>query len=921
MKSLLELIFWRAQNSWNSLFVSLLLTPLLVFSPATALAQSSQTNIREAIREAIQSGTQADAQPSNEAQSPAISQQLTSPNAPALHAQLRTDPAVEITDIQLIELEDGLQVVLVADRPEEVEVFQFQAGATLTVDVTNARLSLSEGESYQQLNPIPGVASLNVEQRGSEIQITVVSTDETPPVAYFERLTEALQFDVVTAAPGQTDTDIDLDSNNLRIIVTAAPLGYRVPNASIGTRTDTAIIDVPQAIQVISEEVIEDQNVQTLNDALRNASGVSTGRANVGARSATPLIRGFENNNNILRNGLRDDTLQFGSALPNVERIEILKGPASVLFGAGDLGGTVNLVTETPPYEPRYEFEFNGGSFGEYGASMDFGGPLDAEGKLAYRLNIEYSGEESFVDFQDSDFLFVSPALQIVNTDDTSLILELEYLRSRARGGSTGLPAYAAIGLEDNSLIDTILENEARSGQELISDEERELAGTADFSTNLGEPPIGRSEVNITRIGYRFNHEFSDDWKFNHEFLGSFQETPRETFIGGISTASVAGNPDLSSVSRLFLSNPSERESYLFNTNVVGEFDVFGIDQTFLFGSEVSFEKERDVLVTVVGIPPINIFDPDYGQGNLELSDLEGRRPSGDSRANRNRYSFYGQTQLDFFDGDLIALLGGRLDIIDQDFINVVNPNNPEPILNNETAFSPRVGLVYKPADNVSIYASYSESFNPLPSEAADGSVFEPEEGRQIETGIKANFFDDRLSATLAYFDLVRQNVSTEDPVNRGFQVQVGEQKSAGIEFDLAGELSPGWNVIANYAYIDSTVTDDNIIEEGTRLINAPRHSANLWTTYQVQSGDLAGLGFGFGLSFVGDRNGELRRPFKIPSYTRADASIFYEKDSFRSQINFENLFDTRYIEGARDQFRVQPGAPFSMSASVNWTF
>ena len=123
--------------------------------------------------------------------------------------------------------------------------------------------------------------------------------------------------------PGANNTDIDFSSNNLRIIVTAAPLGYRVPNASIGTRTNTAILDVPQAIQVIPEQVLEDQNARTLNEALRNASGVSTGRALSGSRSATPLIRGFENNNNILRNGLRDDTLQFGSALPNVERIEI----------------------------------------------------------------------------------------------------------------------------------------------------------------------------------------------------------------------------------------------------------------------------------------------------------------------------------------------------------------------------------------------------------------------------------------------------------------------------------------------------------------------------------------------------------------------------------------------------------------------
>ncbi|MEO1447152.1 MAG: TonB-dependent receptor, partial [Cyanobacteria bacterium J06635_11] len=153
------------------------------------------------------------------------------------------------------------------------------------------------------------------------------------------------------------------------------------------------------------------------------------------------------------------------------------------------------------------------------------------------------------------------------------------------------------------------------------------------------------------------------------------------------------------------------------------------------------------------------------------------------------------------------------------------------------------------------------------------------------------------------------------------FQVQIGEQRSSGTEFDFAGEILPGWNIIANYANTNARISQDNEIEVGTRLINSPRNSASLWTTYQLQEGALEGLGFGLGVYFVGIRNGELRRPFEVPAYTRTDASLFYEKNSFRTQVNFENLFNTRYIEGARDQFRVQPGAPFGVSASVNWEF
>ncbi|MEM6451331.1 MAG: TonB-dependent siderophore receptor [Cyanobacteria bacterium P01_D01_bin.105] len=914
MKPSLDLILMRIWKGLSSVIAPWLLTPLLLLSPAatTGYAQSESPVTESSTPE------------SSTPESPTINQP-SSTGQPSLLEQLRAAQPATITDIQLVEIEDGLKVILMTEQPERIEVFQVQEGTTLVVDITNARMVLEGENQYQQTNPIPGVSLVTVEQRGQDIQMTVVSEGEMPPVAYFERLLESLQLDVVTVAPGETDSDIEFGDNTLRIIVSAAPLdGYVVPNASVGTRTDTPVIDVPQAIQVIPEEVLEDQDAQTLNEALRNVSGVSAGRATSGTRSATPIIRGFENNNNILRNGIRDDTLQFGSALPNIERIEILKGPASVLFGAGDLGGSINLVTESPLYDPRYEFEMTAGSFDRYRGVLDFSGPLDDDSQLAYRVNLSYEDNGSFIDFEESEFFFVSPSLQVVNTDDTSLIFDLEYLKSLSRGTSSGLPAISAIGLENNSFIDTLVE-----GGLVISDELRESAGTLDISSNLGEPSITEGSVFITRVGYRLSHELNESWKINNDFLASFQETPDETFVVGTGFVQQAGQPNFDLLSRIYLSNPSDRQSYAFNANVVGEFDVLGIDQTLLLGTEVSLEKERDIIVQRLPSPflsfnplvpatPFSITELNYDPATF-FNDLNRDRIGTDSVANRNRYGFYAQTQLDFSD-NFIALLGGRLDIVDQDFQDFVNPN-PDPIELNETAFSPRIGLVYKPASNVSLYASYSQSFNPVLGRSFEDEVFEPERGRQFETGIKASFMNDKLFTTLAYYDLTRSNVLTQDPINTGFQVQVGEQKSSGIEFDLAGEILPGWSIIANYANTDAVVSEDNEIEVGTRLINSPRNAASLWTTYQLQSGNLKGLGIGLGVTYVGDRNGEIRRPFRLPAYTRADASIFYEKDRFRTQVNFENLFNTRYFESARDQFRVQPGSPFAVSASVNWTF
>ncbi|MEL6554478.1 MAG: TonB-dependent siderophore receptor, partial [Cyanobacteria bacterium J06621_11] len=766
MKSLIELIFLRTRDKWSGLLPSLLLTPLLLFSPATVQAQ-----------------TESDPQLSDQAQ--------TEQSSPDLLDQLRTDPAVEIVDVQLIELEDGLKVVLITDSPEQVDVFQLQEGAVLTVDITNARLALEDGAAYERLNPVPSVASLTLEQRGREVRLTVVSNNQTPPVAYFERLLEALQLDLVTVAPGQTDDDIDFGSNNLRIIVTAAPPdGFRVQDASTGTRTNTALIDVPQGIQVIPEAVIEEQGATSLADTLRNVSGASAGRASTGLQATTPIIRGFESNN-VLRNGLRDDTLRIGSGVNNIERIEILKGPASVLFGAGSLSGTINLITEEPLTEPRYEFGASAGGFELYGGEIDFTGPLDESGQLGYRLNMAYQERGSFRDFEESELFFVAPSLQLANTERSSLILDIEYLARRSYGTATGLPPVPAIGFEGNTLAESALQQ----GRDFPDNENAvtletpgiQRAGTLDLSTNPSNPNLSYTETNIARIGYRFEYDFNDSWTFRNEFLGSFQDTPQDSAVLMVGTLQTNGQPDFEQYNRSYLIGTGSRDALTINTNVVGEYELLGIDQTLLLGAEFSTEEIIDVLIERAGrrqdpfvpnFPPFNIYEPVYRDDEFFFETvLDPVLPRGDTTTRRQTLGFYGQLQLDFSDY-LILLLGGRFDVADQYFQDVKargDARNRDPVTTSDTAFSPRIGVVLKPVENVSLYASYVESFLPVIGRNEGGDVFVPETGNQFEAGIKANLFDDRLSMTLAYYDLRRASVVTQDENIEGVQVQVGE--------------------------------------------------------------------------------------------------------------------------------------------------
>lgn len=829
----------------------------------------------------------------------------------------------QITDVQLLPIEDGLQLVLVTADPTSPQVFQSQDGNTLLIDLVGAQLALPAGSSYQQENPTPSVASISVEQATEqEVRIAITAADETPPDAYLERAAEALILDIVTAgAATAPDSEAIEFGDTLRIIVAADPLPrYRVPTARAGTRTDTDILDIPQGIQVIPEAVLEDQGTDSLGEALRNASGVSVGRTASGSRATTPVIRGFETNN-ILRNGLRDETLRLGSGITNIERIEVLKGPASVLFGAGNLGGTVNLVTEVPLRAPRYEAELTAGNYSVYGMALDFTGPL--ADTTAYRANLAYENRGSFVDFENSEFFFFAPTLQVLDTERTSLIIDFEYLYNQVQASSVGLPAISAIGIEENTLADRFLAGGAFSEADIAQ------AGSLDIRTNTGEPEISRAESNISRISYRLDHQINDNWHVRNEFLGAFQNTAQDSFVVPVSFLQQGGQLDFSRLNRIYLNNPSNREAYTLNTNVVGNFKVVGIDQTLLLGVEWFQETQEDQLISRQFLPaltpdvePFNVFEPNYDARRFFPEDNPdfSRAVRSDSFTRRRTIGLYGQSQLNLSD-HLIILTGGRIDFVDQFFRDDANLTNPLPIETFDTAFSPRVGIVYKPIESFSIYTSYTESFNPTLGQSVSGDVFEPERGNQIEVGIKADMLDGRLSATLAYYRLRRTNVLTQDSVNPGFQVQVGEQASDGVELDIAGELVPGWNIIANYAYTDARITKANEFEIGTGLLNVPEHAASLWTSYEIQEGDFTGLGAGIGVYFVGDRNGDLRTPFTIPSYLRTDASIFYRRDQFRAQLNFQNLFDVRYFEGARDQFRVTSGAPFTIFGTIGWEF
>ncbi|NEQ95841.1 MAG: TonB-dependent siderophore receptor [Cyanothece sp. SIO2G6] len=748
-------------------------------------------------------------------------------------------------------------------------------------DSPDGNEDMGEINVVPELSELPSV-SLSSDPDTDENDAEASAADSRCPEQEMEANHEAVRS-LAQASP---------DGGGIRIIVEEeAPVepdedGFRTPNSSTGTRTDTPILEVPQSIQVIPEEVIDAQDPSTAADILRNAPGVSTGRVSSDNLGISPVIRGFESEN-ILRNGLPDPNLRRIIGITNIERVEILRGPASVLYGQGDLGGTVNIVTEQPLDDPFYQLEYTVGQFGLHRPSLDFSTPLNDDG-LALRVNATYENTNNFRDFQESRYTFVSPVLRVIDTADTSLVIDLEYLNFQGDGASPELPALGTV--EDN------------------------IGGDLDLDINLGEPNLSEERQTITRVGYLFRHDINEDWTIRNELLLSARDNSTSNSVTPISL-----DADQRTLTRLLLENPSQQTNVDFNTNINGTFFTGAIEHEILFGVELARNVESDE-INFRTLDDIDIFDPVYNPDSVSADLIRFQ----DFQAETNTIGIYFQNQIDLLE-QLILVAGGRVDIVDEEFEDFLDP---EASFNrNNTVFSPRVGLVYLPSDNVSIYGSFTRSFVPVIGRETDldpdtnevtfSDPFEPERGTQFEIGVKADLLNDRLSATLALFHLSRTNFTTEDPENPAGQVQVGKQRSQGVELTVTGEILPGWNMLAGYSFTDAEVTEDNQFEEGNALNNVPRHAASLWTTYELQRGRLEGLGFGLGLFFQGDRPGDLNNSFELPSFFRTDATIFYQRDRFRTSLNIENLFDIDIFEGARNDVRVISGAPFTVFGQI----
>lgn len=785
---------------------------------------------------------------------------------------------VQITDVRFEENDAGLQIILETSDGPLVTSETTTSGNALLLEISNAQLTLPNGDRLIEFEADEDIALVQVSSlTDSRVQVVITGNDAVPEVA-INSDAAALTLNVV---PGTVQATAD--EAPLRILVAAEDEGYSPSSARTATRTDTPLRDIPQSIQVIPQQVIEDQGIVRLGDALRNVSGVAVQRDRTNA-SDRFVVRGFENSR-LLRNGFRTGS-NFGGTIATarntVERIEVLKGPASVLYGQVEPGGVINFVTKQPSQESFYDLSLGVGSFGYIEPKLDFSGPLTTDGKLTYRLNASYQNDGRFRDFVDLDIVSVSPVLRYDFSDATSLTFE-----------------YSFIDLEqtydDGVFIDP-----------LTFDLPRELF--------LGEPS-DTYESTTNSFLLTLDHRFSDSISLRSGFVAELSDI-EEIAFRPFSLDSETGEVD-----RQFVDRDFSPENYSWQTDLVSNFKTGLIEHQLLAGFELSWTDVPETRADLFdpGALTINVFNPEY---NTPIPSFEERNSFGPFETNERTVGLYLQDQITLLP-NLKLLAGGRLDFarFEQDFeISFDNLLFSDSTEFDTEAFSPRLGIVYQPIDPVSLYTSFSRSFIPNSVTTVNGDVIEPERGTQFEIGARAELGD--IIVNLAAYNITKTNITQTDPDNPDFSIPIGEVTSRGIELDVAGEITSGWNVISSLFFNDAFVSEgDSNSPEGDNLRNAPRSGASLWTTYEIQSGDFEGLGFGAGLFYQGDREAQLPNDFVLLSYVRADASVFYKRDNWKAQLNFQNLFDENFLESAQSTLLAFPGAPFTVIGSFSIRF
>lgn len=646
---------------------------------------------------------------------------------------------------------------------------------------------------------------------------------------------------------------------------------YQPLTSVTGTRTETSLLNVPQAIDVVPQQVITDQAVSSLDEALYNVSGITQANTLGGTQDAV-MKRGFGDNRDgsILRDGVR--SVQARNFTPTTERVEVLKGPASMLYGMGEPGGMINMITKKPQLQQRTHVEGWGSSFKGGGGQLDVTGPLGTSG-FAYRMIVDHDETDYWRNFGRNRQTVIAPSLMWYGESTTVRVAyeHMEYLVPFDRG----------------TIIDS------RTGKPVNTPRDRRF----DESYNATRGDQDSVTLQVDQV-------LNESWKSSLTYAYS-----RNSYSDNQARA-LALDPETGVLSRQ-ADSTAHAVSHANAVQLTLNGDWGSINHQMLFGFD--FEDNRTYrgdMIRGKKNSDFNIYDPVYGL--MPTSNAVSAKDS-DQRENLTSYGWFMQDSVQLTDKWLV--MGGlRYDAFD------VFAGKGRPFVTNTDSSDgklvPRAGVVYKLTPYVSLYSSYTESFKPNSSIASQIGSLPPEQGKAWEVGSKVEL-PNGVTGTLALFDITKRNVMVSELVDGETVTRTaGRVRSQGVELDVAGNITDSLSMIGSYAYTDARVVDDPD-NKGKEMTNVARHTASLFLTQDLGSPGLYSgdnVRIGAGVRYVGRRPGDAANSFSLDNYTVADAFAAYTMPvqgyRVKWQLNVKNLFDKTYYPSSGGNLRVAVGEP-----------
>ena len=688
--------------------------------------------------------------------------------------------------------------------------------------------------------------------------------------------------------------------------------GYNAKKSTTATKTDTPLIDVPQSIAVITQEVIQDQSVQSVTDAVRYVPGVSAAQGE-GNRDAL-VFRGIATTGDMFVDGMRDDVQTYRDFY-NTDRIEVLKGPNGMIFGRGGAGGVVNRVSKEAGWTPVSELIATYGAYNQKRVSGDYGQAINEN--VAFRINAVYENSDSYRDGVNLERYGFTPTITIRPTDNTKIVLSAEYFDDK-RIADRGAPS-------------------ANGANNSINN--RKPFNIGDYSAFYGSAKLSPTETESSAFNALIEHEFSNGIAVRNRtryanYDKYYQNVFTDSAVNNAGNFTVRGYADY-----------TDRENLINQTDLTYTAQWGKVEHKLLAGLELAKQNTSNSKLTAFFN---NDFTTTGTQTTLNVNNATqiGNTPVTfranlvndnnayrDNKSTVNVVGVYLQDQI-ILSPQWQAILGLRYDRFDTDFDGIrksgVNTTVSESFNVTDNLLSPRAGLIFKPIEPVSIYANYSLSYVPragdqLTSLTITNQSFDPEKFINNEIGAKWDV-NPNLALTAAIYRLERQNVQAKDPNNSSVDILIDGQVTKGIELGISGNVTDKWSVFGGVAFQNGEITKQqgsgaSAVLKGSELAQTPDRTLSLWNRYNINDT----WGVALGVISSSERYAALPTATQstiMSGYTRYDAAIFAKLNkNTKLQINLENITNKEYALYAHNNNNITPGSPFTGRATLIYNF